>query len=423
MSHGRDNIDGGLDASRDGSQPDTGMDTSDGMDANHDAGLDTRVGVDASVARSDAGLDVPNVLIPTYRLVNARWLTTPVRCGDEVGLRAVVLGYPSDTPATIEVFAVDSGAILHTIYTNVTGGVIQTRYRVYASSVNWRTDRIKFRVLVPSLSVRGESENELTFRNRPTTNWELINEELRGLNSNPHRIYDQRLEAGRVHISVKLRLTGMTVTSTERLSIKRSIESVWNNGFNPRYKFRRANCQRGANCPGDSCNLDFRLDVNFMETQPHISIEMRDGTMLDRTSQLNAGRRENTSRTGSDLHWSNRAVCSVTNIRNRAEDQCTATIWYYPPAAASIFPHEIGHILGCFDEYFGGGNDPQGYQPYPTTANQIIPPANQTLMSTHGVTTMLPRFYRYFLWFLNQHSGGDSYVIFDTATNAIYQFP
>lgn len=423
-------MDGGLDGGSQTSQNhpvQTGRRMDGAMDANHDAGrhdsaMDSR-GVDASVARSDAQIDAPNVLRPAYRVINARWLATPVRCGDEVGFRAVITGSPADTTATIEIYAVGSGTMLMTKNVNVIGGVIQDRYRVYAFSQNWRTDRIKFRVLVPALSISGESENELTFRNRPTTGWELINQQLPGINSNPHRIYDQSLEAGRVHISVKLRLTGMTVTPAERLSIKRNIESVWNDGFNPRYKFRRANCRRGANCPGDGCNLDFRLDVNFVEDQPHISIEMRDGTLLDNTSQLNTGRRENTSRTGADLHWSNRAVCAVTNIRGRAGDECTATVWYYPPAAASIFPHEIGHILGCFDEYFGGGNDPQGYQPYPATAQTPIPPANQTLMSTHGVTTMHPRFYRYFLWFLNQHTNGDRYVIFDTTTNAVYRFP
>lgn len=68
-----------------------------------------------------------------------------------------------------------------------------------------------------------------------------------------------------------------------------------------------------------------------------------------------------------------------------------------------MYAHEIGHVLGQFDEYSVGAHDPTGTQP------QVSPVAN--LMATRLNTTLLNRHFRWVLAFLNSKTAGDQYVI------------
>src|SRR5579872_76351 len=376
---------------------------------------------------------------PAYRCGHARWIDARAHCGDRVRMEAVITGYPPDSPATIEVLHPANGSIVESINANLHGGRVDASWIAIAQTANWRTDRIPFRIRVPGIGITCTSSNSLTFVNRPTAPWERMNQQIAGLNGAAvNRIYDQALEPSRVHISVKVKLTGMSLQPAELLSIKRSIESTWNDGFSQHFRFHRAHCKCGATCNHvfDCCQLGFRLDFSFVDTGQHITVDMRDGTMFDNTGQLNQDRQEDTSRTGADPGFRDRTLYNLRGAigsRSSREDD-PGTIWYYPPWAAGrngvitrdamlmgsvTYAHEIGHILGNFDEYPGGSNDSQGYQPVDSTT----PVSNQNLMSNFGITTMPARFYRYFLWFLNQHADSDPYVIVDPSANSNYVFP
>ncbi len=76
--------------------------------------------------------------------------------------------------------------------------------------------------------------------------------------------------------------------------------------------------------------------------------------------------------------------------------------WGDPPLNGNTtYPHEVGHVLGQFDEYTTGGTDPNGVQP----ANG---PAN---LMNNGNLTLFNRHYRRVLVFLNNNAAGDPYEI------------
>ncbi len=84
----------------------------------------------------------------------------------------------------------------------------------------------------------------------------------------------------------------------------------------------------------------------------------------------------------------------------------TGARWYEPPLdEGSVYAHEVGHALGQYDEYAGGGTDPSGTQPAP-------PPAGQANLMSHGLnTTLLNRHYRRVVQFINDNAGGDNYAV------------
>ena len=76
--------------------------------------------------------------------------------------------------------------------------------------------------------------------------------------------------------------------------------------------------------------------------------------------------------------------------------------WYTDPISPDmVYAHEVGHVLGQYDEYPTGATDPQGEQP----TNGTEP----NLMKDDGNKILLPRHYRWALKFLNDNAKGDPY--------------
>ena len=187
---------------------------------------------------------------------------------------------------------------------------------------------------------------------------------------------DQRLEQERVHYSLKIKLTppsgaaAVPWNAAKQSTEKSRIETVWNNGVSAK-KFHRTGCRRGraCDCAFDCCKAGFRFDVNFVTSGEHFAVQIRTAA---------APAHSGTARTGS--------------------------FWADPPiAVTTTYPHEVGHMLGNFDEYAGGAHDPSGVQP--------ASPATTNLMSTAGNTVLLNMHYRWVLEFLNANTGGDVYEI------------
>ncbi len=312
-----------------------------------------------------------------YRIISARWLTTAAYCGDNARLKVVVTGSPPDSPATIQIRRASAAGVLsdiHTINTRLTNGRIDVTWVAKAPSADWRNDRIKFVVSIPSLSLTGQASNTFSFRQRPASDtWDRIDRDhpCNG-NFNPVvELHDARLQTNRVHYSLKIKLTGVGLTPARQQNAKRLIENTWNRGFRNR-KFHRTGCQRRhtCDCQYDCCKVDFRLDFNFVTSYEHLSIEMRRSA-----DPTNPGR-------------------SCLGRRNG--------FWYEPPMdESSVYAHEIGHMLGQFDEYSTGGTDPSGVQP--ATATTL------NLMSTGQNTVLLKRHYRRVLAYLNTKTSGDRY--------------
>jgi hypothetical protein len=319
------------------------------------------------------GASQPCPQIPQF--VSAQWVDEFAYCGDEVRLRANFTPACPDGPATISLLHPSTGNVVTTLAGNLRAGQVDVVWVAKAMTANWRTDTIRFRVQAAGKS--GESSNKFAFKARPTAGWTLgdIN---RGTASGFEPVYetvDQSLEADRVHYSLKLKLipepanTPLAWDAAKQNEEKNRIQDVWNGNFNSR-RFHRVKCKRGktCDCTFDCCKLGYRLDVNFVASGEHFAVRLK----VDSVGSCG------TSRTG--------------------------TLWTTPNfAPTSAYPHEVGHMLGQFDEYTGGADDPSGVQP--------TNPAEDNLMKTSGNLVLFNRHYRWVLEYLNKHTNGDQYEI------------
>ena len=319
------------------------------------------------------GTTVPCAAVPC-QCGDVRWLDTQAYCGDNARLQATLTGNCPDGPATVEILHPTSGSVVETINSNLRGGRVDAVWIAKAQTATWRTDRIRFRVTAAGQTC--PSSNAFAFRQRPTTAW-ARGDRNRGTPtpySDVYEIVDQRLEADQVHYSLKIKLTppagaaAVPWNAARQATEKSNIETIWNNAFSSK-KFHRTACLRGrtCDCAFDCCKAGFHLDVNFVTSGEHFAVEIR--LVLGRCA---------TGRTGS--YWNDPSA--------------------NPPTQ---YAHEVGHMLGNFDEYSGGANDPSGVQP------AVAPTDN--LMKTGGSTVLFNRHFRWVLEYLNANSSGDVYEI------------
>jgi|GEM_PF-2807346 len=321
-----------------------------------------------------------------YELTTIVWLDTTEYCGNNARLEATITETPPDQDATVEVLHPSSGATLQTINARVTGGRVSATWVAKAATANWRTDQIRFRLTVSGIGITGVSTNAFTFRDRPTTDWTLIDNSSRCSHGSGHKsLYDIKLETNRVHLSVKMKAWGDSVPAATLTAFKSNaktrIETVWNNGFSSK-KFHRTNCLRGdaCDCSFDCCKVTFRTDANFVDSGEHWRIKV--------------------------IPQPDPSAPSISSWCRYNDSQ-----WAYPPkAAASTYAHEFGHLTGQFDEYTSSCPDPA---PAGTLYRQPQPPpaSENNLMSHSGNTTLLNRHYRYMLEYLNNNSNSDPYKI------------
>lgn len=319
---------------------------------------------------------------PEPKCASAKWVDVQAFCGDEVRLETTVSDNPPDGPATVEILNPATGAVATTINANLTGGKVEAKWVAKAFSADWRNERVKFRV--KAAGVTCEATNEFTFKQRPTTNWEEIDKGHASGNgfADVAEHHDARLEADRVHYSLKLRLIGDPFSDAKKQAAKTLIQDVWNNGFSTK-KLHRTACKRGdaCNCQFDCCKAGFRLDVNFVDSGEHVLVTVHATAPGQPTFRSSMGRTEG--------DWGDPAKSPTTT-----------------------YPHETGHVLGQYDEYPNGAIDPNFSAANPDTQPPDATAVGQSnLMSTPGNQTLLNRHYRYVKIFMNSKTGGDQYKI------------
>jgi hypothetical protein len=302
-----------------------------------------------------------------------RWIDTQAYCGDNARLEGSLTGDCPDGPVTIEILRAD-GSVAETLNAQTTGRRFTATWISKAQTANWRTDRHRFRFTAAGVTCT--SSNEFTFRKRPTTNWILLDRDMPAPNGGylpPVELHDARLDANRVHYNLKLKLVGAPFPAPRQANAKSLIENAWNDGFNNK-RFHRRNCQRGrtCDCAFDCCKAGYRLDVNFVTSGQHVVV-----TVVASPPPPAPRHRSSMARTGE---------------------------WGEPPLdEPSVYAHEVGHVLGQYDEYSGGATDTSGEQPTnATTPNLMATPLNTTLFNRH---------YRWALKFLNDNASGDRYEI------------
>lgn len=320
---------------------------------------------------------------PCPRTLTARWIDERKLCGDEARLEVTVTPAPPDGPATVRVLHPSTGATVATLNGTLSGGRAEMTWVAKAQTADWRTDQIRFDASAAGLT--GTSTNAFTFRQRPTTEWELLNIEHAKADASLGVVYeyhDARLEESRVHYSFKLRTHGDPFDAAKQAAAKGRIETVWNDGFSGK-SFHRTGCRRGraCDCRFDCCKAGFRIDASFVASGEHLVVRI--------------------------VHTAPGATRQGSSTQAAGGRPITGT-WGDPPRNAdSTYAHEVGQVLGHFDEYTPpvGGNDPTGGQPVTPAAG------DNNLMSTSGNTRLLNRHYRRVLAFLNGKAGGDTYEI------------
>ena len=313
---------------------------------------------------------------PATKTVVANWKDVTAYCGDHVKLEGTVTPACADGPVTVQILN-NGSAVANPVFAvapKVVGGRIEGTWVAKSASANWRTDKLRFTVNVPSAG-SATSTNEFTFKNRPTAASTSLNvTHASGNGYGPcHEKHDARLDADKVHYELKLRLAGAPFDAAKQAAAKTLIQNVWNNGFANK-KFHRVNCKRGStcDCTFDCCKAKFELEVNFVASGEHLTVTVH------ATAPGAPTHRSSMSGTGGD--------------------------WGDPPMSpATTYAHETGHVLGQADEYATGATDPTGVQPAPPPAGE------ENLMSTPGNTTLLIRHYRWTLKYLNDNAGGDTY--------------
>lgn len=323
-----------------------------------------------------------------------QWTVTEAYCGDEANLVCTITGNPPDGPAIIEILHPENGSVIETINAEMTGGRVESTWVTKAQTENWRTDEIPFRVKAAGLTCN--SSNVFTFRDRPTSNWTRKDfmrscPRREGVAVQRHRtVYELNLEADKVKQRLKLKsfptggITDETKTAFETMVTTQS-QATWNNGSNDK-TFHRRNCQRGdeCDCAFDCCKVGYELEINFVDADQHRRVYIVPQPDPP-TAQISSWCRWDDSR------------------------------WAYPPKAVTTYSHEVGHMLGQYDEYVTRCNDPSAAgtlcrQPAPAPAGQ------HNLMSHSGNSTLLSRHYRRILSFINSKSGNDTYDILPECT-------
>lgn len=117
---------------------------------------------------------------------------------------------------------------------------------------------------------------------------------------------------------------GGRVSADEKEKIRTRVDAV----FNRRYDYHRAGCKRGDACaciPGNRCcKFPFRVNVQFIDT------------IGDYIHEVN--------------YWPGAGRADAEN-------------WFreeWPPGG--VYAHEVGHLMGFYDEYPEGGTGPDPWQ-------------------------------------------------------------
>lgn len=305
--------------------------------------------------------------------VTIDWVDLTARCGDAVRIGADFSGDGPPGAAVIEILNAADNSIVDTIPARFSGNHLDASWDCRSVSASWRTDRYLARLRLTDRGATATSPRTFQLTDRPTTGFVLRNIN-RGTPAGFAALcekVDASLEASRVHYSLKLRLTGAAFSAAKQADAKSRIETIWNNGFTGK-AFHRQRCRRGAacNCRFDCCKVGYRLDANFVARGEHYTVNI--------------------------------IISPDPANPEHSTTSCRGSEWADPPIAVTTsYAHEVGHMLGQFDEYPTGATDPSGVQP----ANAPV----DNLMKTAGSTTLFNRHYRWVLEFLNANTGGDPY--------------
>lgn len=291
---------------------------------------------------------------PLKRVINARWRSNPVKCGSDVGMVADTVNIPAGTSASFAVKRVTDNSLLSTENNNTGASSVQVDWTSKKPSADWDAPEVKFKVSAAGVDANSQ-EAHLSFYSYP----DIAQTNISGRMQSPPAPatarfgWDKkvfiRFSDKKLVLTVKIRLRNKTQARPERekkesyadwkrrcreipvgapvpgaakQTMKEGIESVYRD---EQYLHREA-CQRNDSCDCDlanrCCKFPVEVIVEFVETS---------GAMIHEVNL-----------------WPGTGRASSND-------------WYrIESRPGKTWPHEVGHLMGFYDEYSSGaiGNPP-----------------------------------------------------------------
>lgn len=271
-----------------------------------------------------------------HSVINARWGSTPVKCGDNAQMLADTENIPSGTAATFAVKKVSDSAAITTVNSNTTASSIEGAWESKKTSADWNGAEVKF-TAAASGEQADSQDPQLSFHSYPD-----VARRTRTHARSPVGFaaftgkYTIEFKDKQLIVKVRVKLlnkqaarpanradyagvaNGAAVSRAKKRSMKRAIERK----LSKRLDLHRWDCARGndCDCPRDNkcCRFEVVVKVYFVESNEHHVINFWPGSS-----------------------------------RHDAEN------WHVTESRAGLsWAHETGHLLGWYDEYAGGGTAP-----------------------------------------------------------------
>lgn len=288
------------------------------------------------------------------RIFNARWETTPVKCGDDARMQADTENIPADTDATFVVKKVSDNSTITTVNNTTHASSVSGTWVSQKPSDGWNGAEVKFTVSGGGESADSERDQLSFHRYADIGRTDFTQRRTSGRFGWDQAVkveLDDRVLV--IHVPIKIRKCGKLpkrrkneeygpyvrrwrpdryqsprddLSAADKTNLKNAIEGM----FRRKVALHRHSCQRhSSGCPDPisrkCCKFEIKVLIHFYN-------------MNDASAP---------------------AIASVVNYWNDS-GRANSSNWFAAdyPGSNWVFTHEVGHLLGFYDEYTGGACNP-----------------------------------------------------------------